>query len=162
MSAVLIRVSSALYNGSEVLVNGQREDFKKNGRGSYELQVPSDVNTEIQIKRKHELLSPLWLVWGLFFFVISCFGIFDVRYSKTPALTCKVNILPGSGGTVYFAPRTIKDGKGVLIDSGDCVVDELENTSDYAIIKKRLKALRIIKALLWVALIVAIVLIVVL
>lgn len=162
MNEVLIRVSGALYNNADVLVNGKREKFNSNGRGSYELKVETDNNTEIQIVRNHELLSPLWLLWGLLFFVISCFGIFDVPYSKKSALKCKVNVTPSAGGVVQFTPNNKKDGTAVLVESSNCVADVLENTMDDTLIKKRRKTLRIIKLLLWLALIATIILVVVL
>lgn len=162
MNEILIRISSVLYNNSSVLVNGKREKFNPNGRGSYELNVQADDSTEIQIVRRHELLSPMWLFWGLLFFIISCFGIFDVPYSKKSALSCKVKVSPSAGGVVQFTPNNKKDGTAVLVETSNCAVDVLENTLDDTIIKKRRKALRIIKLLLWLALIVAIILIVVL
>lgn len=162
MSEVLIRISGNLYNSADVQVNGQREKFNKNGRGSYELNVTAEGNTEIVISRNHELLSPMWLLWGLLFFVISCFGIFDVPYSNTAALMCRVNVTPGAGGVVQFTPNMKKDGKGVLIESDNCVVEELENSLDNQIIKKRRKTLRIIKLLLWLALIATIVVVIIL
>ena len=156
MSQMLIRISSAVYDGSEVTVNGQKESFVKNSRGSYELKLSSDENVEIQIERKHELLSPTWLLWGLIFFVISCFGIFDVPYAKRGAVTCKVKVLSNGNGTVHFNLLN-KGGKAVNVVTNDCVVEELENSSNDALLKKRRKTLRIIKLLLWVALIATIV-----
>lgn len=161
MSELLIRVSNALYNSADVLVNGKKENFANNSRGSYELSVPADSNVEIQIVRKHELTSPLWLLWGLLFFVISCFGIFDVRYPKTAPLSCRFNVACQGNGTVQFTPNIKKDGTGVVVANDNCVVDTLENSSDEMLIKKRRKTLTIIKLLLWLALIAAIVLFVI-
>lgn len=160
MNGLLIRISSVLYNSSEVLVNGKKENFVNNNRGSYELNV--DGNTaEIQIVRKHELLSPLWLVWGLLFFVISCFGIFDVRYSKLAPLSCRFNVACQGRGTVQFTPSAKKDGNAVLIANDNCTVETLENASDAVKLKKRRKTLNIIKLLLWLALIAVVVVVVI-
>lgn len=160
MNELLIRISSTLYECSKVTVNGLEEDFVRNKRGSYELKVVSDKNVEIQVERKHELLSPAWLFWGLFFFVISCFGIFDVRYATRGAVDCKVNVTAHGNGTVQLNP-IIKGDKAVNVIANDCVVEELENSSSEALLKKRRKTLRIIKLLSWAALIAAIVLIVI-
>lgn len=162
MSKVLIRMSEALYNGADVLINGKREKFTANGRGSRELSLDMDGNTEIQIKSNHELLSPLWLVWGLLFFVISCFGIFDVPYSKKAPMTCIVNVSPVEGGVVQFMPCLKKDGTAVTIESHNCGVEVLVNSMEDNLLKKRRKTLRIIKLLMWLALIVTVVLVVVL
>lgn len=162
MNELLIRVSSALHNFSDVTVNGEKKKFVNNGRGSYELKLSTDENVEIQLERKHELLSPLWLLWGLLFFVISCFGIFDIPYAKRGALCCRVNVIPNGNGAVQFNPSVKKDGSAVVITNSDCNVEELENSLNYALIKKRLRTLRIIKLLLWLALIATIILIVVL
>lgn len=156
MSEMIIRISSTLYEGGKVTVNGQEEDFSRNKRGSYELNLTTDENVEIQIERKHELLSPAWLLWGLFFFVISCFGIFDVPYAKRGAALCKVNVIPNGNGSVQFNP-IIKGDKAVNVIASNCTVEELENSSSESLIKKRRKTLRIIKLLLWVALIAAVV-----
>lgn len=160
MNELLIRVTGSLYHSSEVIVNGQKEKLVSNGHGSYELSVAADEQNEIQIVRNHELLSPAWLLWGLFFFVISCFGIFDVPYAKTPSLCCRVNV--NGGGVVQFSPCPKKDGKAAKIECSDCVVDELENSSKTELVKKRLKKLRIIKLFMWLALIATVIAIVIL
>lgn len=162
MSEVLVRVSSALYNDSEVTINGRREKFTANGRGSYELSFQTDETTEIKITRRHELASPMWLLWSLFFFVISLFGIFDVPYSKKSAICCTVNVSPNGGGLVQITPNIKRDGGAVFVQSDNCGVELTDNSPDDKTIKKRLKTLRIIKALAWVALIVVVVLVVVL
>lgn len=161
MNDLLVRVSNVLYEQSEVLVNGKKENFVSNGRGSYELNINASGNDEIQIVRKHELTSPLWLLWGLLFFVISCFGIFDVRYSKAASLRCTINVVSQGGGKVQLTPNVSRDGAGVVIANSNCEVSVVENTSDSALLKKRLKTLRIIKLLLWLALIATIVVFVV-
>lgn len=160
MSEVLVRVSSSLYKTAEVLVNGQREKFTKNGHGGYELSVDIDDGAEIVIRRNHELLSPLWLLWGMLFFVISCFGIFDVPYSKKATLMCRVRVFANSGGVIQFTPGSKKSNKPVLVESFECTVDELENTSEIALIKKRRKTLGWLKFFCWLALIAALIAIV--
>ena len=160
MNGLLIRVSSALYNSADVLVNGKKENFVNNKRGSYELSVEYDA-AEIEIVRKHELLSPAWFLWGLLFFVISCFGIFDVRYPKTAPLICRFKVTTQGNGTVQFTPNIKKDGTGVVVANDNCFVETLENSSDEKLIKKRRKTLRIVKLLLWLALIATIVLLVI-
>lgn len=161
MSKLLVRVSDALYNSSDVLINGNKEKFTSNGRGSLEFNLESDDNVEIQIKRNHELLSPLWLVWGLLFFVISCFGIFDVPYSRRAPLTCVVNVIPGGDSVVQFMPNPNKDGTAVSIENHNCEVEVAANSLDDKLMKKRRKTLRIIKLLLWLALIATVVVVVV-
>lgn len=161
MNELLIRVSNALYNNAEVLVNGKKENFVSNNRGSFELAVSGDDNVEIEIVRKHELLSPAWFFWGLVFFIISCFGIFDVRYSKTALpLICRFNVTSQGKGAVQINPSLKKDGTGVVVTNENCLVETLENSSDETLIKKRRKTLRIVKLLLWLALIATVVLLV--
>lgn len=162
MSKLTVRVSDALYDSSEVLVNGQKEKFTKNGRGGYELVCADCGETEIQITRKHELTSNLWLLWSMLFFVISCFGIFDVRYGNVPSLRCKVKVSPTEDCALRFTPGFKKNGEGVIIAQDKCEAEILENSSDAALIKKRRKILRLIKIMLWLALIAAIVLVVIL
>lgn len=162
MNELLIRVSSVLYERSEVLVNGQKAEFANNGRGSYEANIQTSGSDEIQIVRNHELATPLWLLWGLFFFIISCFGIFDVGYSKAAPLRCVINVTTTGSGKVQLTPNVSYDGTGVVIANSDCEVSVVENMSDNALIKKRLKTLRIIKLLLWAALIATIIAIVIL
>lgn len=161
MNELLIRIAGSLYNSTEVLVNGQKEKFVSNGHGGYELNIQADDQTEIQIVRNHELLSPAWLLWGLFFFIISCFGIFDVPYSRTSALSCRVSVTANGSGAIQFTNGKIKDGKAAAIESSNCVVDEIENSLDLETIKKRRKKLRIIKLFMWLALIATIVLVVI-
>lgn len=161
MNELLIRIAGSLYNSTEVSVNGRKEKFVGNGHGGYELNIQADGQTEIQIVRNHELLSPAWLLWGLFFFVLSCFGIFDVPYARTSALSCRVNVTANGSGTIQFTNGKIKDGKAAAIESSNCVVDEIENSLDFELIKKRRKKLRIIKLFMWLALIATIVLVVI-
>ena len=111
MNEMLIRVSSALYNKSEVTVNGKKEKFVSNGRGSYELKISANENVEIQIKRRHELNSPAWLFWGLLFFIISCFGIFDVPYGKRGAMSFRANVIPNGHARCSLTPTSKKTAR---------------------------------------------------
>ena len=160
MNELLIRISSTMYDSSEVLVNGKKENFINNKRGSYELTVEANDNVEIQLKRNHELLSLLWLLWGLLFFIISCFGIFDVPYAKRGAALCKLNVVSNGNGMVQITPLA-KGDKAVNVTNTDCVVEELENSSSEVLLKKRRKTLKIIKLLLWLALIAVVVFLVI-
>lgn len=162
MNEMLIRVSSALYNRAEVTVNGQKENFVSNGRGSHEVKFSTDENVEIQIESRHELASPGWLFWGLVFFVISCFGIFDVPYGKKGAMSFKIKVRPMGHCAVLLNPNVKKDGRAVNIVNENCFVEEIENSLGDALVKKRRKALTIIKLLLWVALIATVIVTVIL
>lgn len=157
MNQLLIKISKTLYDKSEVLVNGQKEKFADNKRGSYELSVPAENNVEIQITRRHELATPLWWLWGLLFFVISCFGIFDVPYAKQGELFFKANVTSSGSGAVQLNPVVKRNGKGVIVVCDNCFVYEEDNRTDDKTVKKRRKVLTVIKLLLWLALIAAVV-----
>lgn len=153
MNDLLIRISGTFYDNAEITVNGQKQSFTNNGKGSYELTVNADESVEITIERRHELSSSLWLLWGLLYFVISCFGIFDVPYSKRMPLIFKASITSEGGGVAQFNPSIKKDGKAVAVACKNCVVEEKENSLNEALVKKRRKTLTVIKLLLWLALI---------
>lgn len=162
MGELLIRVSDALYKSSDVFINGSKVKFNDNGRGSHEINLQVNGQTEIYIRRNHELLSSLWWLWGLLFFVISCFGIFDIPYTRTSPIDCKVSVIVNGSGFIQFTPWPHKDGRAAYIECNNCGVYEVVNFANFELIKKRRKMLSLIKFFIWLALIAAIVLIVLL
>lgn len=142
-----------------VFADGNALKFKKKKNG-YECEyVTPNKDVNIDVRTVSEVNSKWWWLTSLLFFFFSCFGIFDahydkkctrVKYSATVTLSeNEINVL-----TVKYNP--VSAGFKCVECKGNCTVQETENIyyiDDNA--KKRLKKLRLIKALSWVGLVLA-------
>ncbi len=146
-----------------VFVDGTPLKMKKNKFDSLEGEITTDKSqVEISICNYLEINSKLWFLSSLFFFFISLFGIFDIRYDKLCAVSsCKFILKLTGDDNVNFSFRRFADkSKAVELDT-DTKFEELENVWNVDTrAKKRLKIMRITKILLWIALIVSILLII--
>ena len=83
MNNLSVKLTGYASKDTMFLVDGQKVKFKNNKFGNriFEYQTDKDYAT-ITINRFLEINSKLWLFWQLLFFVISIFGIFDMRHAK--------------------------------------------------------------------------------
>ena len=83
MNKLTVKLNGYASKDTTFLVDGTKVKIKNNKFGNkvFEYQTEKSEVT-IVIKRLLEINSRFWLAWQLLFFVISIFGIFDVRGSK--------------------------------------------------------------------------------
>ena len=158
MSELTIKMSKANLPNAAVVVNGSEVKFKKGSDGLYESKFPLNENDNtctLEVFTFSEYGGKLWWLYSLLFFVVSCFGIFDVPYGKTIALRYKTKLTLCENTQVMLRFNPMLEGKkAVELDTN--VVSE-EETNGYFLdetLRKRRKIMKIIKALTWVAIIV--------
>ena len=80
-----------------ITVNGKFVKFEKTEKKTYTCNVETiDDKCEVMVYQPHKYTGKHWLLWNLMFFIISLFGLFDIRdgihfhaYNITPVLgTC--------------------------------------------------------------------------
>lgn len=140
-----------------ILIDGKPIKAKKNEFGNLTYSCQTEKNcVNIVIKQYLELESRHWFWMGLLFLIISVFGIFDTRYSKsTQTILFEANVLLGENETNFEAKlSSMNEGAAVEYKcSGE--VSEVSNCiQDNPQIKKRRKillALRIVMIIVFVA-----------
>lgn len=122
--------------------------------------VTANDNVEITFYKPLETASPLWLLWGLLFFFISGLGIFNPFYDrKCQIVKYRLRLTLSGYNNVRLDFGSFQEGQRAVFCQCDCYAEEYENlfTVDTQA-KKRLKILTLIKALIWVAAVIAAVL----
>lgn len=102
---------------SNLQIDGKRVKLKKNRRGpSYcEVEVAGNV-AEITVLKSHHYGGKNWFWWNLLCFVISVFGLFDIRQNArflVVDFACKINLTENTCATLKI--RTFED-RGQFID----------------------------------------------
>lgn len=86
MKELRIKVTGIRKQNPLFFIDGKEVAFKKNQFGSYDHTVRTEADSvNIKIKTLLELSSRWWFAAGIFFFIISIFGIFDYRFPKNCA-----------------------------------------------------------------------------
>ncbi len=140
-----------------ILIDGKPIKAKKNAFGNIEYSCQTEKDSvNVVIKRYLELGSRHWLWMGIVFLIISVFGIFDTRYSKsTQTISFEANI-PLDNDVTNFEGKLVSSADGNAVEykcSGE-VVEIANEIEDNPKIKKRRKimlALRIIMIIAFVA-----------
>lgn len=140
-----------------ILIDGKPIKAKKNAFGNIEYSCQTEKDSvNVVIKRYLELGSRHWLWMGIVFLIISVFGIFDTRYSKsTQTISFEANI-PLDNDVTNFEGKLVSsaDGNAVEYKCSGKVVEIANEIEDNPKIKKRRKimlALRIIMIIAFVA-----------
>lgn len=142
-----------------VYVDGEPIDLKAVGlHNNTEGVFKTEKDTvEITMTKRFMMESKHWFWMNLLFFFVSIFGIFDAgdgRRFQTYTYTAILH-LTGSN-TIEVAINRFVDGQRALEVHGDCVIEETANKffvrKD---LRKRRRRLNLLKAVIWIALIVA-------
>ncbi len=131
-----------------VKVDGKVIKFKKNEFGSFESNVQTEKEkVQIEIYRYLEINSRLWWLTQIFFFVISIFGILDPLKEKSCVVIdykSELDLTTAESASVELAINTAKtDGKAIELKSECACVEE---TNEFYVDKKAKKRVKIMKA----------------
>lgn len=77
MSMMTLKYRTVTGANPVVTLDGKRVKFKKNDFGNYTADLEVKDGAILKAVCGDTLLSPLWLLWEILFFVVSVFGIFD-------------------------------------------------------------------------------------
>lgn len=126
----------------------------KNGHDEYVYESEKS-SVDVTLYKYLEVNSPLYMLWQIFFFIISVFGIFNKRLDKKcVVLKYRATInLDADTKIIARINTNYKETKALSIETSAEVVEQENLREVDKNAKKRLKLLKIIKLLLWVALI---------
>ena len=151
MKKLNLKVASNSNIDAYFLVDGKRLKgrSKKDNFGNLckVVEVENDV-VEIRIFDWNEMQGKLWLLTSFVFFVISIFGLLDVRVNKNcRSIDCKLNVkLNSENSNLKIAYNKFQNGEVAVKFDGDCDVEVVSNR--YYIneeCKKRFKIMKWIK-----------------
>ena len=163
MNTLIISIYNARKKNYSVICDGEAVGLKRNRYGMLEGVVNTEKDTVcVRVEDFNELRSPLWFVASLFFFIVSLFGIFDVRrtYDKKGRAQCgtfnvtfRENLCE-----LQLKARPFMDGTEAFGTDGNAVYEEIENLSQTdKVLRRRARIIIATKILLWIALIAGII-----
>lgn len=145
-----------------LLVDGKNQKIKKNQFGSLMASVESEKDeVEVVISEWNDYKSRTWFVTNIIFFVISVFGIFDIKTNKRfCSIDFKAKIkMDKEDNNLTFTYNRFEDGKIAIVHEGDCNIEIFSNKYFIdTVAKRRYKIMRWIKLLIWLLTIMVIVL----
>lgn len=149
MKRLNLKIASHSSIDSYFLVDGKRVKSKKDNFGK-KCSIIETENDEVEIKifDFDEMQGKLWFVSSLVFFIISIFGILDIKYKKNcRSIDCKLKVkLKDENNELKISYNKFEDnGLAVNYDS-DCEV-EVESNRYYInqVSKKRFKIMKWVK-----------------
>lgn len=158
MNKLNIKLSGSLKVNPVITVDGKRQKLKKNEFGSYMLSHETEKNkVELCVFKYLEISGRFWLIFHILFFVISCFGIFDIWPDRRcVVINCKFNIEITENTKVLLKFNKFEDkGRAIEVESNN-TVEEISNV--YYVDKKaktRTKVLTALKIVMIIALVVS-------
>lgn len=160
MNTLKVSMVSTLHSHICTMLDGTPIKLKRNRSGLYEgLYTTEKDNIELSVYKYLEIKSKLWLLMSLVFFVVSLFGLISPRYDKRCiVLEYKVNIkLKENTEVKLSANRFVDKGRAFEITT-DADAKEIKNIAYVdKLAKKRLRILRAIEVVLWIALIIVLI-----
>lgn len=140
-----------------ITLDGKRVKFKKNSFGNFEAKVDIPDGARLKLICWDTILSPLWLLWEMLYFIVSFFGIFDFRKDRIKrAFEFEAVLHPTTADPKATLTVIRSGGEGSPAAELECNFEAeiiKNNYSDYELIKKRRIIALIIKIAAWVALI---------
>ena len=163
MGTLNIAITGAQRLPLRVTANGAplRVARSRHGNLTCSLQTQEE-RVKIGIETIDELRSPLWFFASLFFFLISVFGIFDVRRpydrkGRTLRVVFWVDIGGAPEKSVRFAALPFREGAQSFGADGTGIAQEENVAATDAVLRRRARAMTAVKIVLWAALIIGIV-----
>lgn len=162
MKNLNLKIASHSNIDAYFLVDGRRIKSKKDDFGN-QCKVVETENDEVEIKifDWNEMQGKLWYLTSFLFFIISIFGLLDIKLNKNcRSIDCKVKVKLGSqDNKLKIIYNKFEDGAEAIKYESDCEVDIISNR--YYVnkeCKKRFKIMRIVKVITVVLAVVAIIL----
>ena len=133
-------------------------DFKKIRKKrnlTYEYQTEND-KVNISIKRLVPQSAKNWWLWQIIFFFVSLFGIFDfVENKKCLKVDFDATIdLSEETNVKIIIQKNTKEKLAVKLLTEANVVEHKNEMSVDMVAKKRLKAIKVLKIIFWIALVI--------
>ena len=158
LNTLNLKISGGTSLKPTIYVDGKILKYKKDNFGNLTTTYTTEKSSVlVEIKKLYDINGTLWFLTSLFFFIISIFGIFDLKPDKrciSIVASIKVNITNNSSLKIRFKPRNQTE-KAFELEPTDCEVAEETNNNYFidTVAKKRYKVMRIVKIFLWLLLI---------
>lgn len=140
-----------------ITLDGKKIKFKKNSFGNFEAKADVRDGARLKLTCWDTILSPMWLLWEMLYFVISVFGIFDLRNDKIKrSFEFEAVLHPTAGDSKATVTVIRSQGEGSPAAELECnfEAEVVENRyTGYELIKKRRIIALVIKVAAWLALI---------
>lgn len=163
MKKLNLKVNSNLNIDAYFLVDGKSVKGKKNKFGNTVKCLETDKEeVEISIFDFNEMQGKLWFLTSFIFFIISLFGLLDIRLNKNcRSIDCKLKVkLDKEVNEMSIGYNNFEDNGSAVHFEGDCEVEVISNR--YYIneeLKKRFKIMKWVKIATVLVAIVALILI---
>ena len=126
-----IRGYNEVFN--KMIINGKEQKIQKDKAGLRTCSVDIDSNTaEIVVYKGHYYAGRFWLFWNILFFLVSLFGIFDMRDTKKfQVVDLRFNVSVKQDTKVSLQVRDFEDGGRFVDITSDSQIEEISNISMY-------------------------------
>lgn len=143
-----------MIKNPSLFIDGERVYTKKSKNGEYTCRFETEKDSvELSVYKFLEINGKFWFLYSILFFFISLLGIFDAHYdNKCYCLKYKTVLTLNEETNVKLVFNQFKESGAAINCTADCPAEETENeyyTDKQA--KKRLKIMRIVKLLCWLA-----------
>ena len=130
-----------------------------NGVGCCKMEI-ADNKAELAIYKTHHYSSKLWFLTNLIYFIISVFGIFDVRHDKNcPVIDCRYILYLDEETKVNLKPFSFTDGGKVAEITSSSPVKEISNIQYFdKVAQKKHKIMKGVKIALTVLSVIGVIL----
>lgn len=156
MSRMTLKYRTVTGADPVVKLDGKIVKFRKNKFGNYSAEVEVNDGATLSAECYDTILSPLWLLWEMLYFVISVFGIFDpLRNTIKRAFTYEAVLHPSDNAQATLTVVR-SGGEGSPAAELECNFDAEVVKNEYygyGLIRKRRVIALIIKIAAWLALI---------
>lgn len=158
MNKLTLKVLTPQQNKVFYTIDDEKIKFKKDKYGHYiyELETPAQT-CELKVYKYLEVNSSFFWLWQMLFFFVSILGIFDRRLDKhciAIEYIATITLTPDSVVTIRTNLNPNK--KYAALTEANTEIVEKKNAIFFdKKAKKRVKTLKILKALVWVAVVFA-------
>ena len=162
MKRLNLKITNNTSIDAYFLVDGAKPKFKKNEYGSYISVIETEKDeVEIKIYEWNEYKSSWWFLTSLLYFIISFFGIFDIRIDKRfRSVDCDFKIkLSSEENNLKLTYNGFKEDCAAILHDGNCEIEMISNK--YYIDKKsktRYKIMKWLKLVIWLIAIIGVIL----
>lgn len=156
MAKLNLKVKSVNGANPVVKIDGKRIRLKKNKFGNYFADIDVADGAELSMICWDTILSPLWMLWEMLFFVVSVFGIFDWgrdKFRNSAEFSAILHPCENAQATVKFIRAQGEDSPAAELEC-DFDAEIVKNTCNcFDTVKRRRKIALLIKIAAWVLLV---------
>lgn len=146
MKKLNLKIASNLNIDAYFLVDGKSVKGKKNKFGSVVKCLETDKEeVEISIFDFNEMQGKLWFLTSFIFFIVSLFGLLDIRLNKNgKSIDCKLKVkLDKEINDINIQYNKFEDNGSAVSFESDCEIEVISNR--YYVNEKLKKRFKIMK-----------------